>query len=514
VSKSLSKSIILLFCTLLSLYCALPNFGLKLGSYTLGSKVNLGLDLKGGAHILYSVDLDTYMHDSLEILGESIKKSLRESKIGYKNLSVESNFLKVGLRTPDDLDALRKVVSSVDSSLVLIEEESSYKIYYDEVAREQMLTKVIEQSIEIIRLRVDATGTTEPTIQRQGNQYILLQVPGEQDPQKLQKLVGKTAKLTFHLVNEEANIRDALNGRIASGHTLISGEADNTFLVIKKKALLSGDSLTDAQVSFDRNSQPVVAFAFNNLGSRLFAAATKENVGKRIAIVLDNKLLSAPIINEPISGGSGTISGNFNIASANELAMLLRAGALPAPLKVIEERSVGASLGADSIESGIRAAVIGFSAIAVFMIWVYGVLGLFAIVALTLALLYILALLSLLGATLTLPGIAGIVLTMGMSVDANVLIYERIIEEMRNGSRESHAIRIGFKSAFATIADSNITTLVVALILYIFGVGAVRGFAVTLSIGIVSSMFTAVVATKLLVDMWFQLFKPKLSNLI
>ena len=303
-------------------------------------------------------------------------------------------------------------------------------------------------------------------------------------------------------------MQEAVRGHLPTGSILVKSDND-TVIVVSKKPVLGGEQLTNAQVSFNQNSQPTVAFALSSLGAKIFAKVTKENTGKRLAIILDNKLLSAPVINEPIIGGSGSISGHFTVESANELALLLRAGALPAPLNIVEERTIGANLGADSIESGKLAAIIGFAAIAVFMVWSYGVLGIFANIALAFALLYVLALLSMLQATLTLPGIAGVILTMGMAVDANVLIYERFKEELRNGASNFYAVRIGFKSAFATITDSNITTLVVAFILYLCGVGAVKGFAVALSIGIISSMFAAIVITKLLVDIWLSYFNPK-----
>ncbi|WP_316353185.1 protein translocase subunit SecD [Candidatus Trichorickettsia mobilis] len=504
-----SKLIISILCTLIALIYAMPNFTVVSSKWLPSNKVNLGLDLKGGAHLLLDVDFSSYVDDVMEVIGDNLRKLLREEKVGYKNLVIKHNLLEFDLRTENDFEQVKKIIHKLDPKINIESQQRHLQLKYDEAELKQLLGKVIEQSIEIVRMRVDSTGTTEPIIQRQGDRHILLQVPGEENPQQLKNILGKTAKLTFHLVDETANLAEALKGHLPAGSVLIRGETDNTAVVIKKKAIVSGDQLTNAQASFDQNSRAVVAFSFSNLGGKIFAEVTKNNIGKRLAIVLDNRLLSAPVVNEPILGGSGSISGNFTVESANELALLLRAGALPAPLKIVEERTIGANLGADSIASGLTAAIIGFIAVAIFMIWSYGILGIFANIALMLALLYILALLSMLQATLTLPGIAGIILTMGMAVDANVLIYERIKEELRNGASNLHAIRVGFKSAFATIMDSNITTLVVAFILYLFGVGAVKGFAVTLSIGIISSMFAAIIITKLLVDIWVKYYQPK-----
>ncbi|MGI4776230.1 MAG: protein translocase subunit SecD [Janthinobacterium lividum] len=498
--------------TLVAFIYAAPNFINIKKSWLPSNKINLGLDLRGGSHLLLDVDFDSYIKDLMENLSDSIRKYLREKEIGYKNLIFDKNLVRFELRDAQDFSKVKKIIIKTDRDLLLKAEDNIVSISYDESSLANLRSKVVEQSIEIIRMRIDSTGTKEPIIQRQGDKDILLQVPGEEDPSQLKNILGKTAKLTFHLVDENASLEESAKGRIPAGTMLLKGDNEGTgeyHLVIKKKVIVSGDQLTNAQASFNQNSQPVVAFSFNNLGGKLFGEITKNNSGKRLAIVLDNKLLSAPVINEPILGGSGIISGNFSVESANELALLLRAGALPAPLKIIEERTVGPNLGADSIESGKKAGIIGFAAVAIFMFLSYGILGLFANIALGVAMLYILALLSLIQATLTLPGIAGIILTMGMAVDANVLIYERIKEELSKGASNLYAIRQGFETAFATIVDSNVTTLAAALLLYIFGVGAIKGFAVTLTIGILSSMFAAIVITKLQVDLWINYYKPK-----
>ncbi|MDA9163639.1 protein translocase subunit SecD, partial [Rickettsiaceae bacterium] len=346
-------------------------------------------------------------------------------------------------------------------------------------------------------------------IQRQGVKNILLQVPGEENPSELKRVLGKTAKLTFHMLDEGANLERARAGHAPLGSRVVKSESDdNAVMVIKKKIIVSGDQLNNAQAQF-QDAMPVVHFSFNSIGAKKFAEATSNNRGNRLAIVLDGKVLSAPVINDPILGGDGIISGSFSVESATELALMLRAGALPAPLKVVEERTIGPNLGADSIQSGKLAALAGFAFVVVFMLISYGVLGIFANITLVVALLYILALLSMLQATLTLPGIAGIILTIGMAVDANVLIYERIREELEKGCSNLYAVKIGFESAFATITDSNVTTLIAAFLLYTFGVGAIKGFAVTLTIGIIASMYTALVVTKLMIDIWLKYAKPK-----
>lgn len=506
------KMFLSILCTVAAIFCALPNFTAVNSPILPNNKVNLGLDLRGGVHLLLDVDFDSYLNDVMENLTDHLRKYLREDKIGYKNLISKNHIIQFELRNIEDFKLVKEILNKIDREISVENNNAIITISYNDFKLAELTHKVIAQSIEIIRMRVDNTGTKEPNIQRQGDKHILLQVPGEENPGQLKNILGKTAKLSFHLVDETANGQQTIEGHLPIGSILVQGETEDKkqyHVVVKKKIIVSGDQLTNAQASFNQNSQPVVAFSFNNIGSKLFAEITKNNAGKRLAIILDNKLLSAPVINEPILGGSGIISGSFTVESANELALLLRAGSLPAPLKIIEERTIGPNLGADSIEAGKKAGIIGFIAVVIFMVWSYGLLGIFAIIALSLALLYILALLSLFHATLTLPGIAGIILTIGMAVDANVLIYERIREEIKKGASNLYAIKIGFQSAFATILDSNITTLIVAFLLYIFGVGAVRGFAVTLTIGIISSMFSAVIITKLLVDLWVNYLKPQ-----
>jgi preprotein translocase subunit SecD len=360
-----------------------------------------------------------------------------------------------------------------------------------------------------VEKRVNELGTVEPVIQRQGTDRILVQVPGLQDPTRLKELLGKTAKMEFRMVDEAVPPDAALQGKIPPDDELLS-EVTGQKLAIKKQVLVSGGDLSDAQASFDqRTSEPVVSFKFNSAGARKFAQATTENVGQRFAIVLDNQVISAPVIREPIIGGQGQISGSFTVLSANDLAILLRAGALPAPLTVIEERTVGPGLGQDSIEKGELAAYVGSILVVVFMLVTYRLFGLFANIAVAINVAMIFGVLSLLNATLTLPGIAGIVLTVGIAVDSNVLIYERIREEIRGGRNAISAIDAGFKRALATILDSNITTFIAAAVLFYIGTGPVRGFAVTLGIGILTTVFTAFTLTRLIEAGWVRWKRPQ-----
>lgn len=512
-SISLWRVFLSLLLTILSVIYIMPNFERgKNISWLPNSRINLGLDLQGGCHLLLDIDFNSYIKDQLEVLATSFRRELISGKIGYKNLHSDASTLSFSLRDEADFGKAKAILHKIDRGLDITKNAGVITVIFNEDRILDLKEKVANQSIEIVRLRVDPNGTTEPIIQRQGDNHILLQVPGADDPAYLKNVLGQTAKLTFHMVDEVISAEQVASGNIPPSSVLVK-DSEGRAVVIKKKAALTGDTLIDAQTTFNQNSQPAVSFAFNNVGSKIFADITRQNSGKRFAIVLDNKLLSAPVINEPITGGSGIISGSFTVESANELALLLRAGALPAPLTIIEERSIGPNLGVDSIEAGKKAGLIGFIGVVVFMTWSYGVMGVFANLALSIALLYIFAMLSMFHATLTLPGIAGIILTIGMAVDANVLIYERIREEILKGSSNLYAVRQGFESAFATITDSNITTLIAAFLLYFFGVGAIKGFAVTLSIGIIASMFAATVITKLFVDSWMKYYKPRTLGL-
>ena len=506
------KLIVIFFICLIGMILAAPNF---LSSKTLDKlpewwpkqTMNLGLDLRGGSHLLLEVDFPYYLNEQMTSLQENIRKDLRKEKLGYLNLRSNQNSVMFTAREQDKIEQLQKLFKKNADLQVTIEQDKVVIKYSNEYLSSLKL-KLVEQSIEIIRRRVDETGTKEPIIQRQGEDKVLLQVPGLDNPEHLKTLLGQTAKMTFHLVNDQVT---SLNN-VPFDTMILDSEADskgNTHkIALYKKVVLSGDMLSNAMVTFDQN-KPVVGFEFNHLGARIFAEITTKNLGKQLAIVLDNKLICAPMISTPISGGKGHITGGYTTKTANDLALLLRAGALPAPLNVIEERTVGPSLGAASIEDGKTAAFISVAAVVVFMMIVYGVFGVFANIALVFNLMFLVALLSLLQATLTLPGIAGIVLTMGMSVDANVLIFERIREECKNGLSPFLSLDRGFNHAFNTIIDSNLTTILVGVFLYSFGSGAVKGFAVTLVLGIITSMFCAITLTRLMTSKWVHSYHPK-----
>jgi len=367
--------------------------------------------------------------------------------------------------------------------------------------------RTMEQSLEIIRRRVDEAGTREPTIQRQGEDRILIQVPGIGSATELKDLIGKTAKLTFHVVVGRTSDKDA---RLRSRQILLPDQQDkNSYYILEKTPVITGDQLIDAQASFDQNNQPAVSFRLNPTGGRIFGEFTANNIGTLFAIVLDNEVVSAPRINSHIPGGSGIITGNFTLDSTTKLAIQLRAGALPAKVVYLEERTIGPELGQDSIEAGRIASVVAFVAVLAFMILSYGLFGLFANIALIFNVAMIFALLSVIGATLTLPGIAGIVLTIGMAVDANVLVFERIREELKSAKGPARAIELGYERAFSAIIDANITTLIAAVILFVMGSGPVRGFAITLGFGIVTSVFTAIWVTRLLISTWMARRRPK-----
>jgi protein-export membrane protein SecD len=383
------------------------------------------------------------------------------------------------------------------------------------VATELKRRQAVDQSIEIIRRRIDDTGTKEPTIQREGQARILVQLPGVDNPEHVKALLGRTAKLTFQLVDTTVTVEDARRGRMPPGDEILAAEegrgnrgGPNAYLV-KKRIMVGGDTLTKAQATQTQNNDWAISFEFDAAGARRFGDATRENVGKPFAIVLDNKVISAPVIREPITGGRGEITGSFTVQSASDLALLLRAGALPAPITILEERTVGAELGADSIHAGAVASIVGVVLVIVFMFLFYGLFGLFADIALLFNLCLMLGALSLLGATLTLPGIAGIALTMGMAVDANVLIYERIREEVRGGRSMLSSLEAGFTRAFGTILDSHVTTLVAGLLLFMLGSGPIKGFAVTLSIGVLTSLFSAILVTRLQIVTWVRRWKPR-----
>ncbi|HLH95429.1 MAG TPA: protein translocase subunit SecD [Xanthobacteraceae bacterium] len=485
----------------------------------------LGLDLQGGSHMLLQVDADDVRRQKVEALRDDVRRILRDARIGITGQpTIKGNTVEVHIRDNDTQAAIAKLrelstpiggvlgagaqrsVDIVDAGGGLVQ------LTVTDASLTQRMRQVVGQTVEIIERRVNALGTVEPLIQPQGTDRVLVQVPGLQDPQRLQEILGKTAKLEFRMVDLSMTPEQALQTRPPPDSEILYGpesEGHRPYL-IEKRVLVSGGDLTDAQPGFDqRTNEPIVQFRFNSSGARKFAQATQENVGRPFAIVLDNEVISAPVIREPILQGSGQISGNFTVQSANDLAVLLRAGALPAKLTIIEERTVGPGLGQDSIEKGKLAAVAGSAMVVIFMLATYGLFGLFANIAVSINVAMIFGLLSLLGATLTLPGIAGIVLTVGIAVDSNVLIYERIREEVRHGRTPITAIDAGFTRALATIMDSNITTFIAAAVLFFIGTGPVQGFAVTLGIGIVTTVFTAFTMTRLIVAYWVRWLRPQ-----
>jgi preprotein translocase subunit SecD len=522
------KALAIILTALVVCLFAVPNFfpeaKVKTWPAWAQRRLVLGLDLQGGSYLLLEVDSNYVRKEKLDQVRDDVRRALREAKIGYTGLTARNDAVEVRISRDAELQAalskLRELSqplggllgSSGQRSLEVSDAGGGLiRLTVPQAAITERIRQTIEQSIQIVERRVNQLGTVEPVIQRQGTDRILVQVPGLQDPTELKRILGKTAKMEFRMVDTAVAPDAAAQGRVPpEDEILMSAQPPKIPYVIKKQVLVSGGELTDAQPGFDqRSGEPIVTFRFNSSGSRKFAQATSENVGQPFAIVLDNEVISAPVIREPITGGSGQISGSFTVQAANELAILLRAGALPAPLTVIEERTVGPGLGQDSIEKGELAAYVGSIMVIVFMLATYRLFGLFANIAVAINVAMIFGVLSLLNATLTLPGIAGIVLTVGIAVDSNVLIYERIREEIRGGRNAISAIDAGFKRALATILDSNITTFIAAAVLFYIGTGPVRGFAVTLGIGILTTVFTAFTLTRLIVAWWVRWKRPQ-----
>ncbi|NOZ32339.1 MAG: protein translocase subunit SecD [Alphaproteobacteria bacterium] len=525
---SLVRTLIIVGATILGLVLAIPNFVPQsaldvLPSWVPKNKIVLGLDLQGGSHLLLQVNREEIEQDRVRDLRREAR-SILSNELGIPNLiTTQGNVLTIELTDPGRIGearaALEILETTVPTSLlsvgtvreVLLDEtgDGRLTLTVTEEGITANLSTVVAQSIEVIRRRVDELGTTEPTIQRQGNDRVLVQVPGFDDSARLKDVISRTARLTFHMVHPTMSADQATVQGVPLGYQL-APSADGGFELIEEEIRIGGEALQDAQAGFDQqSSEPIVTFRFDTRGGITFGEITSANVGRRFAIVLDNQVITAPNILSPITGGSGQISGNFTAESANDLAVLLRAGALPATLDIIEERSVGPSLGADSIAAGSLAGIVGGFAVIVFMLIAYGLFGVFANISLIVNISLLLGILSTLGATLTLPGIAGIVLTVGMAVDANVLIYERMREERVAGRTPLQALESGFKRAFGTILDANVTTLIAAVILFFLGSGPIRGFAITLAIGIVTTLFTSYVFTQFLVARWFAAVRPK-----
>ena len=512
------KKLLVLFVVALGIVYALPNLlpsGEESDSGLLpGQKINLGLDLQGGSHLLMLVDMEVVEAERLNSLGETIRQEFRTEKIRFSDLKVENRSVSVSVRKADDVGAAEQIFDELGRGLITTNDSQSYQISFDEAGLIELRNQTIEQSMEIIRRRIDPDGTKEPVIQRQGKDRVLVQLPGVDDPETIKRLLGRTAKLTFQLVDTSLTGAEAITrGRVPPGSVLLPGDGENSqSYVVEKRVMVSGEMLDGATASFDQNNRPSVSFTLNATGAKKFGRVTGSNIGRPFAIVLDGKVVSAPTIQSQIFG-SGQITGQFSVAETNELALILRAGALPAPLIVLEERSIGPGLGADSVVAGKIAAAVGLMLVIIYMLLSYGLFGALADVALMVNIILILAALSALQATLTLPGIAGIVLTMGMAVDANVLVFERIREELRRGRSVMAAIDGGYQRAISTIVDSNLTTLFAALFLYLFGSGPIKGFAVTLAIGILTSLFTAVMVTRLLIVIWLERKRPRTLEL-
>lgn len=527
------KKVSVLLVCLFGIAFAAPNLlsedqAASLPSWLPHKQINLGLDLQGGAHVLFDVDVDGVIEERLAAIRDEARVVLRAAKVGYTGLGVRAGTVQLTLRERDQFEAALQELNSLatqvainplsgvsgsDIEIELNDQSGLVTLRISEADAEGRKARAVEQTIEIVRRRVDALGTTEPNIQRQGTDRILVQVPGLASADELIGIVGKTAKLNFRLVDVTTSVADAQRGRLPPGTELVPGDPDVgdgivRQYVLQTRIMVAGEHLVDAQPTYS-DGQPVVSFRFDSIGAQRFGAATAANVGRPMAVVLDGMVISAPRINSPILGGSGIITGGFTVKEANDLAILLRAGALPADLKVAERSTVGPELGADSIAAGKVAAVIGFGLVVIFVGLSYGAFGLIANISLFVNLALIAGVLSLMQATLTLPGIAGIVLTIGMAVDANVLIFERIREELRNGKTPISAVDTGYAKAIGTILDANITTLIAAVILFALGSGPIKGFAVTLSIGIVTSVFTAFTLSRLMVSTWILRTKPK-----
>lgn len=493
-----------------------------LGKFLPDDEVNLGLDLKGGIHLTLDVDVDKAVQNSLSLMGRDIREQAREDGIAILRPGLaDGKHLDFVLAKTDQREALDEMLKKQFSILQVVSTETveGDKLLYKMQFTSEYLTYLekltIDQAVKTIRNRIDEFGVAEPDIRRQADGRIQVQLPGLQDPERAIKIIGRTAHLEFKIVDDEADPEKAAKGVLPPGRELSAirhRNNDGTYLdrpiVLKSDAVMTGEYIADARANFDSNNQAYVSLTFTPRGARLFERITTDNVKKRMAIVLDGKVYSAPVIQEKISGGRASITGRFSTEEARDLAIVLRAGSLPAPVNILEQRSVGPSLGQESIEKGITAALIGGALVVVFMVIYYGLGGLVADVALVLNIMLIMSGLAAFGATLTLPGIAGIILTLGMAVDANVIIYERIREELRRGLTPRMALDEGYSRATLTIFDANITTIIAAVVLYEFGTGPIRGFAVTLILGIVASMFTAIFVTRTMFDFWMRRRPP------
>ena len=521
---SLTKKLAIAAVLLAGLYYALPNMLSTsvrdiFSGYIHTETVNLGLDLQGGSHMVLQVDLPVVEKRAYENLEDTIKRILRDvdgDRVAYRLLQIESDSVTFSL--VDTIQSLRVKERLMEEvrGIEVFEKEGAFIVQFSKAHREQMKQDALEQTLEILRMRVDEFGVAEPAIQRQGDDRVIIELPGIDDVARAKDIIGRTAQLSFHLVDDRRDATTYQRRRAPIGYMLAYeehvdhlGQVVKTPYILKKRASLTGQNLSGASSGFTENGEAAVFINFDSKGTRQFADLTTRHVGERMAIVLDGKVYSAPVLREPILGGTASITGNFKPKEAQDLAMILRSGALPAPVMFAQERTVGPSLGQDSIDAGKNAIVVGFVMVLIFMLMFYRGFGLAANVALLFNVVLILGFMTMIGATMTLPGMAGIVLTIGMAVDANVLIFERIKEEYRQSKSPRKAMERGFSSAYGTILDANITTLIAAIVLFAMGSGPIKGFALTLSVGIASSMFTAIMITRLLLATWLHKAKPK-----
>ena len=525
---SISKKLLVLSVIVWAIIVALPNVlspetRSKLPEFFPKDTLNLGLDLQGGSHLALEVDVKAVTKRAYENLEDELRILMRKEKYEGKRLyyrGMKTNGAEsVEFIAPKSfqVDIIKKKIEKEVRNVIVILDGNKFTLKFTEDYIKQMEKDALSQTLEILRSRVDEFGVAEPLIQRLGDRRVIIELPGISDVDRAKSIIGRTAQLSFHMVDPTASVESALRGNIKRDNKLfyenykdaVTGETRQIPYVLKKRAVITGEHLAKASSGFDNNNEQAVFISFDAVGTRKFAKITTEFTGQRMAIVLDGIVYSAPNLREPILGGSASITGSFSTKEAQDLAIVLRAGALPAPVKFVEERTVGPSLGADSIKAGKEAMIIGFVLVLILMIAFYGGFGIAANIALLFNVILIVALMTAIGSTLTLPGIAGIVLTIGMAVDANVLIFERIREEARGGASVIKAMNEGFEFAFATIVDANVTTLIAAIVLFAMGSGPIKGFALTLSIGVISSMFTAILVTKLILSVWVNYAKPK-----
>ena len=529
------QSLAIIGSVLLAIILALPNvlspaWNQALAGFSLTSglrPMTLGLDLQGGSNVLLEVDRNDLKDKLAQQLTGDIRSALREAKIGYSGISRTDAGIVVRIIKPEDTgrakEELRKLQQPLNSGLFgtggtlnlfdLSQQDQQFTLAFSAKGMDAKIAGAISQTLKIVESRINSLGTSEPVIQQQGKDRIVVQLPGVQDPERVKNVIGRTAKLTFQLVCESQPTAGAENQtpppECKALPTKDSKLAALMWVQTSSRATVDGADLNDAKPGFDQQNQPVVTFRFNAKGAERFGRLTRENVGKPFAIILDDEIISAPRINEPILGGAGQISGNFSTEETANMSIVLRSGALPAKLTIVEERTVGPSLGSDSIRAGFKASVIGLMLVMVFMVVAYGFFGLIADIALLINLVMVVAVMSIVGFTLTLPGIAAIVLTMGMAVDSNVIIFERMREEWRNGRTAMNSIETGFKAALATILDSNFTAFIAAVVLFGVGSGPVRGFAITHAIGIMTTVYTAYTVTRYIVNAWVRWARPK-----